>query len=54
MTLREKIEEILVKDKPEDVAKNICLMLEEEMCLSGNGWFDDDEILTQIIIEKEL
>lgn len=45
-TLREKIEDI-IKNMPdtEQAAIEVCLLLEDEIGLHGNGWFDDDECM---------
>jgi len=54
--LRKKIED-KIRDNSGDyqqAALDICLVLEKEIGLSGNGWFDDDPVVTLSIIEKEL
>lgn len=49
MTLREKIEKIILEnqDNPKISAIEICKMLDDEISLSGNGWFDDDPIMIE-------
>ena len=43
MTLREKIEKaISAGANVEESAIEVCKLLENDIGLSGNGWFDDD------------
>lgn len=50
MTIRERIEQaIRDADTPEEAAMEVCIMLEDVIDLSGNGWFDDDpELLDRL------
>ena len=52
-TFREKIEEI-IKESGSDTstaAINICILLDDEIGLIGNGWFDDDDELRKLICD---
>jgi hypothetical protein len=41
--LREKIQDIAANaSSPEEVGRLVCFVLENEIGLAGNGWFDDD------------
>jgi hypothetical protein len=41
--LREKIQDIAANaSSPEEVGHLVCFVLEDEIGLAGNGWFDDD------------
>ena len=51
MTLRQKIE-AAIKAQNGDVEKAaiaICRLLEDEIGLDGNGWFDDDETMRDLL-----
>ena len=46
--LREEIEKIIIEHQNEGskvTAIEICRMLEEEIDLAGNGWFDNDPVM---------
>lgn len=47
MSLRNLIKEAIVNNAgdPEKTSIEVCKILENEIGLSGNGWFDDDEVL---------
>lgn len=50
MTLRKKIEEEIKKSaNPELAAIEICKLLEDEIGLEGNGWFDDDPEFVEML-----
>jgi hypothetical protein len=53
-TLKEKIElKILESDGDSEVAAiNICLLLEDEIGLAGNGWFDNDQEFLNILSKQ--
>lgn len=52
--LREKIKDIVEEEKdPEQASLKICKLLEEELDLSGNGWFDGDEKLSSFINNQD-
>lgn len=54
MTLRKKIEEIITKEQDhKKAAIEICKFLDDEIGLSGNGWFDDDQTMCDILSEEE-
>jgi hypothetical protein len=43
MTLRQKIQQIIDEGQSsDDSSKQICIMLNDELSLDGNGWFEDD------------
>lgn len=53
-TLRQQIEEkILVATNPEEASIEICKFLNDELDLAENGWFDNDEKMTQIILTED-
>jgi hypothetical protein len=44
--LREQIESLIkAHSDPQEAAIQVCIMLEDELDLRGNGWFDDDDLL---------
>lgn len=44
MTIREEIQDIITKAaSPEKAAIDVCVYLDDQFDLQGNGWFDDDE-----------
>lgn len=48
--LRGRIEETIRSESdPEKAAVAVCLLLENEIGLYGNGWFDDDDVLEKAI-----
>lgn len=50
MTLRKKIEQAIAScDDIEESAIAVCTLLEEEIGLSEDGWFDDDEVLQDLL-----
>jgi hypothetical protein len=55
MTLRQDITEAVsdANGSPEQAAIAICRLLEEKIGLAGNGWFDDDDELLQMLSEEE-
>lgn len=51
--LRETIRKIIeAESNPELASLKICNVLENELDLIGNGWFDDDEKLLNFINEQ--
>ena len=54
MTLRTKIEAAIASANGDatQAGINVCLLLEDTLSLSGNGWFDDDAPL-QAIFEQQ-
>lgn len=48
--LRAKIQAVLdaAKGDTSETAIEICQVLEDEVGLSGNGWFDDDELMLSL------
>jgi len=55
MTLRQKITDAIktANGKPEDAGIAICLLLEDEIGLAGNGWFDDDPDMQCLLSAEE-
>jgi hypothetical protein len=55
MFLREKIEAAIsaAQGNNKEAALNVCVLLEQEMDLSGNGWFDGDEELVAVLEAQE-
>lgn len=50
--LREKICDLIIKNtNPIKAATTICVLLEDEIGLAGNGWFDNDTV-TQTAIRQ--
>jgi len=49
MVLRKEIEKLInvYKDDSENLAVEICKFLDEEISLSGNGWFDNDPVMIE-------
>ena len=53
MTLRDKIKKAIEKSNDaESAAIEVCKILEDEIGLSGNGWFDDDDTMLDILDEE--
>lgn len=53
MTLRDKIKKAIEKSVDSEIASiEVCKILEDEIGLSGNGWFDDDDIMLDILDEQ--
>ena len=49
-SLREEIQKIIEQYKdPQEAGINVCIYLESILDLNGNGWFDDDEIMLNIL-----
>lgn len=55
MGLRQEIEQKIAEANgdPEKAAIAVCLLLEDELDLSGNGWFDEDHEFQEILLELE-
>ena len=53
MTFREKIEQKILasNNNPKKAAIDICIFLDEEIGLVGNGWFDDDKEIHDLICD---
>jgi hypothetical protein len=52
--LREKIKRLIdAASNSDDASMLICQFLEDELELSGNGWFDDDPVLEPLFCESE-
>jgi hypothetical protein len=53
-TLKEKIELKILESNgdSEGAAIEICLLLEDEVGLSGNGWFDNDQEFLNILSKQ--
>lgn len=51
MNLREDIKKIILENEnnPETLSIEICKMLDEELSLSGNGWFDNDDVMLKAL-----
>ncbi|WP_292803541.1 hypothetical protein [Methylotenera sp.] len=48
--LREAIQKkISENDDPQKAAIEICKYLDNKMGLHGNGWFDDDEVMLDVL-----
>ena len=55
-TLCEKIEQV-ISDNAHDsslAATYVCLLLEQEIGLAGNGWFDDDAGMLSFIYDDKV
>jgi hypothetical protein len=54
MNLRQKIKR-LIDESPsyDDASKLICVMLSDELELSGNGWFEDDPELEALLEDSD-
>ncbi|HCJ8471140.1 TPA: hypothetical protein NV714_005058 [Escherichia coli] len=53
MTLRDKIKQAIEQSNDSEIASiKVCQILEDEIGLSGNGWFDDDETMLNILDEE--
>jgi hypothetical protein len=54
MNLRQKIKR-LIDESPsyDDASKLICVMLNHELELDGNGWFDDDPELEVLFEDSD-
>lgn len=53
MTLRDKIKKVIEQNTDSEIASiEVCKILEEEIGLSGNGWFDDDNTMLDILEEE--
>lgn len=53
VTLRDKIKQAIEQNNDSEIASiEICKILEDEIGLSGNGWFDDDDIMLDILDEE--
>ena len=53
VTLRDKIKQAIEQSNDSEIASiKVCQMLEDEIGLSGNGWFDDDETMLNILDEE--
>ncbi|MGS0567096.1 hypothetical protein [Xanthomonas oryzae] len=55
MTLREKIVAAIeaAKGDSEQAGMAVCRLLEDEIGLAGNGWFDDDDVLRSEFFEQD-
>lgn len=53
--LRAKIQDVLdaAKGDAAETAIELCQLLEDEIGLSGNGWFDDDELMLSVLEGEE-
>jgi hypothetical protein len=53
MFLRDKIEAAITAAQGDNkaAAMNVCVLLEQEVGLSGNGWFDGDEELFAVLAD---
>jgi hypothetical protein len=51
MTLRDKIKTAIdsAKGDSDKAAIDVCRLLEDEIGLDGNGWFDDDEEMRELL-----
>jgi hypothetical protein len=48
--LRADVQKIIENaDSPEDASRLVCWLFEEEVGLSGNGWFDDDPVMEELL-----
>lgn len=36
-----------------EAAKLVCIYLDDQLDISGNGWFDDDPLLEALLIDEE-
>ena len=52
-TLREAVEDIIKAhgENVQEAAIAVCKMLEDEIGLAGNGWFDGDEVMLAALKE---
>lgn len=55
MTLREKIEGTIrsTGGNTEQAAIAVCRLLEDEIGLAGNGWFDNDEEMLALLNDED-
>jgi hypothetical protein len=54
MTLRQKIQQIIDEGQSsDDSSKQICIMLNDELSLDGNGWFEDDPELKVLFEDSD-
>lgn len=55
MTLRAKIEAAIAASEgnSQKAALDVCVLLEGEVGLSGNGWFDDDETVLEALMADD-
>ncbi|NJM68056.1 MAG: hypothetical protein HC851_21505 [Acaryochloris sp. RU_4_1] len=52
--LRGKIQNLIeASQSPSDAAALVCIFIEDEIGLAGNGWFDDDSLLSDDEDEDE-
>lgn len=53
ITIREKIEQKILASNgnTKKAAIDICVLLDEEIGLVGNGWFDDDKEIHDLICD---
>lgn len=54
-TLREKIEKKITESGNDSskAAIEICILLDDEIGLIGNGWFDNDDVMHKLICDSE-
>lgn len=54
--LRKKVEKIIreFNGDPSKAAMKICVMLDEQLDLAANGWFDNDEAVQDAILAADL
>ena len=52
MTLRAKIEAVIAaaEGNSQKAALVVCVLLEDEIGLYGNGWFDGDETVLKVLM----
>lgn len=55
MKLRAQIVELIKKNEGniEKAGIDICLFLEDQLDLDGNGWFDDDHEFQEVLLERD-
>lgn len=54
MTLRNKIAEVIkaADGDADQAAIEVCRLLEDEIGLAGNGWFDNDEEMLELLEQQ--
>lgn len=55
MALRHKIAEVIKNagSDADQAAIEVCRLLEDEIGLAGNGWFDNDEEMLQLLEQED-
>ncbi|MFL6463870.1 MAG: hypothetical protein ACJ73N_05610 [Bryobacteraceae bacterium] len=52
--MRKRIQQIIESEpQPEQAAFKVCGLLEDEIDLAGNGWFDDDPEMKNWLVKTD-